>query len=240
MPRITGLAHTWGALRLPDASKKDKSDDPEAFAPTASLVAFGLPRPPLSFSVGTVLAPMVNQCDIPFRRLCVAFGAKVVYTQMLLAADVVRDADTGLRETLGAHFSPDGDGAPVVAQIAGDCPVAMANAARALAPYCAAVDINLGCPQDAAKAGHYGAWLCKCVPERRPFPLLGSAKMPQCLLCRERKDWPLVGRIVNAVASTGVLCFCKVRLQDSPGATMELAHLLQAAGCSLLAIHGRK
>ena len=166
MPRITGLAHTWGTLRLPDASKKEKADDTEAFTPAASLVVLGLPRPPLPFSVDTVLAPMVNQCDVPFRRLCVAFGAKVVYTQMLLAADVVRDADTGLRETLGAHFSPDGDGAPVVAQIAGDCPVAMAHAARALAPFCAAVDINLGCPQDAAKAGHYGAWLCKCVPER--------------------------------------------------------------------------
>ena len=117
---------------------------------------------PIPFAVRTVLAPMINQCDVPFRRLCASLGADVVYTQMLLAVDVVRDLkSSGLRGIVAAHFSSAGDRTPLVAQIAGDDPDVMAAAALALSPFCAAIDINLGCPQETAKSGHFGGWLCK-------------------------------------------------------------------------------
>jgi tRNA-dihydrouridine synthase len=33
------------------------------------------------------------------------------------------------------------------------------TSAKIVAPHCDAVDVNLGCPQDIAKKGHYGSFL---------------------------------------------------------------------------------
>lgn len=164
--RISGVASMLNrCIRRPteaSAQPEEKPEDSHCDQDSGALqVAPSFPARPVPFAVKTILAPMINQCDVPFRQLCVAFGADVVYTQMLLACDVVRDAGTGLKATRAAHFSPMGEGAPLVVQIAGDSPDVMATAASALAPHCAAVCVNLGCPLDSAKANHYGGWLCK-------------------------------------------------------------------------------
>ena len=46
-----------------------------------------------------------------------------------------------------------------VLQFCGDDPEKILEAAKVLEPHCDAIDINLGCPQDIAKRGHYGAYL---------------------------------------------------------------------------------
>jgi len=48
---------------------------------------------------------------------------------------------------------------PLIVQFCGNDPQQILTSAKVLEPYCDAVDINLGCPQDIAKRGKYGAFL---------------------------------------------------------------------------------
>lgn len=48
---------------------------------------------------------------------------------------------------------------PLIIQFCANNPDHLLTSAKLLEPYCDAVDINLGCPQDIARRGHYGSYL---------------------------------------------------------------------------------
>jgi tRNA-dihydrouridine synthase 1 len=154
---------------------------------------------------------MVNRSDAPFRALCRAHGATLAVGQMWLAADVMADAGGGVmaRAVAGADR-------PLVVQLAGNDVGVMLAAAVALAPHCDGLDVNLGCPQERAQAGGYGAYMAT------------------------RRHWPLVERMLRAlVAGVPVPVTAKVRLQDTLGDTLDWARLVAGTGVAAITVHGR-
>jgi tRNA-dihydrouridine synthase len=110
-------------------------------------------------------------------------------------------------------------GTPLLAQFGGNNPEAFVAAAALVAPHVCGVDVNLGCPQAKAKDAGFGAYLL------------------------DRPKWPIVQAIVRGLAAAlhplGKLVTCKIRLCDTLQDTLDLAQLLEACGCDLLAVHGR-
>jgi len=99
-------------------------------------------------------------------------------------------------------------------QFCANDPEKLLAAAQIVQPYCDYVDINLGCPQRIAKRGNYGAFLMD--------------------------NLPLVKSLVENLASNlSVPVSCKIRMFPSLEDTIAYAKMLEAAGCSLLAVHGR-
>ncbi|KAF8627332.1 hypothetical protein AX15_004406 [Amanita polypyramis BW_CC] len=169
--------------------------------------------PDLSF----VAAPMVNQSDLPFRLLTRRHGSTMTYTQMLLPEKLLNN-----QEYLEHHIrdltvgSTDPLHAPVVVQLCGNQPDIIVQAGRKLQNYCTAIDLNLGCPQECAREGHYGAYL-----------------LPQ-------KDWPLLEDIVSSMRqSLAVPVSAKLRLCQPVPKTLELAQRLEHAGASWITLHAR-
>jgi len=161
-----------------------------------------------------VAAPMVGCSDLAFRLLCRRYGADLTYTEMLYADRFVGDEEYRQTYFLSQISSAD---RPLVVQFGGNDAPTLVAAALLAQPHCDAVDLNLGCPQKRACEGLYGAYLA------------------------DREHWPRVFAIVRAlVDALAVPVFCKIRLQPTLAETVRFARGLQAAGCGLLAVHGRQ
>lgn len=155
------------------------------------------------------VAPMVDQSELPFRLLCRQYGATAAYTPMIHSRIFVEDK-VYRRENM--TFIP--EDRPLFVQFCSNNPDHLLAAARHVEPHCDAVDLNLGCPQRIAKRGNYGAFLMD--------------------------DLQLVEKIVRHVAENlSIPVTCKIRIFPELDRTIEYAKMLEAAGCSLLAVHGR-
>ncbi|KAG5650829.1 hypothetical protein H0H81_010878, partial [Sphagnurus paluster] len=173
-----------------------------------------------------IAAPMVNQSDLPFRNLVRRHGATMAYTQMLMPDRILNDQqyfEHYLRDlTLDTQL-----GNPVVVQLCGDNIDSIVQAGRKLQGYCdgieqlligvrSIIDLNLGCPLEAARDGHYGAYLLS------------------------QKDWPLVEGIVSGMASSfTVPASVKIRLCQPVEKTLDFAQRLEACGAAWVTLHAR-
>lgn len=158
-----------------------------------------------------VLAPMVDQSELPFRLLARRYGAQLCYTPMLNAKTFV--ACSSFREEILAEECE--QDRPLIAQLAGHDPDVLLEAARYVEHMCDAIDLNLGCPQGIARRGRYGSFLL------------------------EEED--VVVEIVRHLsAGLSVPVTCKIRLfRDDLDRTLRLCRRLEAAGCAMLTVHGR-
>ena len=159
------------------------------------------------------LAPMAGVSDFAFRTVCTELGAAMTTTEMVSAkALVYRD-----EKTKGLLYNPD-ILHPSAAQIFGHEPEIMTEAAPMALEYSGAdiLDINMGCPVGKiVKSGD------------------GSALM---------KDPELAARIVEAVVkAVTVPVTVKFRKGFDGGCVnaVEFARLMEQAGASAVAVHGR-
>ena len=172
------------------------------------------------FDIGTVhldgravLAPMAGVSDAAFRTLCLEQGAALVYTEMVSAkALTYNDKKTSALLHIPEH------GRPVAAQIFGHEPEVMAEGARRALELCRAdiIDINMGCPVGKiVKSGD------------------GSALMRTPELAYE-----IASAVVEAVDVPVTVKFRKGWDAGSVNC-VEFARLMERAGVSAVAVHGR-
>ncbi|OMP01946.1 tRNA-dihydrouridine synthase [Corchorus olitorius] len=156
-----------------------------------------------------MVAPMVDNSELPFRMLCRKYGATAAYTPMLHSRIFTENEKYRNQE-----FTTCKEDRPLFVQFCANDPDILLEAARRVEPYCDYVDINLGCPQRIARRGYYGAFLMD--------------------------NLPLVKSLVEKLASNlHVPVSCKIRLFPKLEDTIRYAKMLEDAGCSLLAVHGR-
>jgi len=104
---------------------------------------------------------------------------------------------------------------PLIVQFCANKPEEFLEAAQYVAPYCDAVDLNLGCPQGIAKSGHYGAFL--------------------------QEDWDTIHKLIRRLRDElEVPVTAKFRIQETEAKTLEYAKMILDAGASIIAVHGRQ
>lgn len=163
------------------------------------------------------VAPMAGVTDRPFRQLCKRLGAGYAVSEMVASNAQLWKSEKTMRRANHA-----GEVEPIAVQIAGADPAMMAEAARYnVANGAQIIDINMGCP--AKKVCNVAA---------------GSALL---------QNEPLVQRIVEAVVSAvgvgpdAVPVTLKIRTgwdRENRNA-LNVAHLAENAGISMLTVHGR-
>lgn len=163
------------------------------------------------------VAPMAGVTDRPFRQLCKRLGAGYAVSEMVASnAQLWKSAKTMRRA------NHEGEVEPIAVQIAGADPAMMAEAARYNVDNGAQIiDINMGCP--AKKVCNVAA---------------GSA-----LLQNEPLVIQIVEAVVGAVGSgpDAVPVTLKIRTgwdREHKNA-IAVARLAEAAGISMLTVHGR-
>ena len=154
---------------------------------------------------------MVGASELAFRLLCRRYGTQLAYTPMMNSE--LFAVDPAYRQQ---EFQCTTEDRPLVAHFSGNNPQTLLAAARHIEEHCDAIDLNLGCPQRVAYAGHFGSYL------------LGE------------EDRGTVLSIVRALsANLSIPVFVKIRLLDSVPDTIELCTQLRDAGASLIAVHAR-
>jgi tRNA-dihydrouridine synthase 1 len=159
----------------------------------------------------------------------------LAYTPMLharLFTETVKFRDNHfqpLRSSLATHLDPtslpfssssiylDGNPSidrPLFTQFCANDPDELLQAAKYVAPFCDAVDLNIGCPQGIARKGKYGAFL--------------------------QEDQALIYALINKLhKNLDVPVTAKIRILETKEKTLEYARNVLNAGASILTVHGR-
>jgi len=171
-----------------------------------------------------VLAPMVRIGTLPFRLLCLDYGADIVYCEEVIDFKVLQ-AKRIENRLLGTtdYVAPDGtivfrtcdaEKDKVVFQM-GTCSAERAlKVAKIIEDDVAAIDINMGCPKEFSIKGGMGA------------ALLEKPQLVKEILTT------LVDNIKKPVT-------CKIRLLPSLEETLNLVKIIEETGVKAIGVHGR-
>ena len=150
------------------------------------------------------IAPMMDRTDRHFRYFMRQITQRtLLYTEMVTSQAILR----GDRDHL-LGFSPEEK--PLVLQVGGDNPQALAECARIAEDYgYDEINLNVGCPSDRVKSGNFGACLmgqpdlvAECIAA-----MMGATRIPVSVKHRigidERDDYEHMATFVQTVAATG-------------------------------------
>jgi tRNA-dihydrouridine synthase 1 len=127
--------------------------------------------------------------------------------------DKPNDSDKCEQSELYLDGNPSVD-RPLFVQFCANDPAEFLEAAQYVAPFCDAVDLNLGCPQGIARKGRYGAFL--------------------------QEDQELIYKLINTLhTNLSVPVTAKMRILESKEETLNYAKKILSAGASILTVHGR-
>jgi tRNA-dihydrouridine synthase 1 len=156
-----------------------------------------------------VVAPMVDQSELPFRMFCRKYGADLCYTPMFNSRLFATDPEYRKQQ-----WSTCPEDRPLFVQFCGHDADTVLAAARVVEDQCDAVDLNLGCPQGIAKKGHYGSFLMEHwdVIHTILHTLAVELKVP---------------------------VVAKMRIFESEELTLRYARMIRDTGIHLIAVHGR-
>ena len=159
-----------------------------------------------------LLAPMEDVSDPPFRMVCKANGADLMYTEFISSEGLIRDAAKSRQKLDIFEYER-----PIGIQLfGGDIGNMVRSAEIAAAAGPDLIDINYGCPVKAVACRGAGAALLQDIPK--------MVKMTE-----------------EIVKATSLPVTVKTRLgwDDSTRNVVEVAERLQDIGIQALTIHGR-
>ena len=159
-----------------------------------------------------VLAPMAAVNCTSFRMLCKENKAGLIYTQMIDVTLVENKSRSQVAELLNIQESE----RPVTVQLIGNSEVSLVKAVEAVEEFADIVDLNVGCSEKEILEQHYGAYLLS------DLPLLENLVRKMV----DATDKPVTAKIRIGMDSQNIIA-------------VKVAQLLEAAGISALAIHGR-
>jgi len=166
----------------------------------------------LSIENAVILAPMEGVTDLPFRLICKELGADIVYSEFIAAEALIRDAVKSF-----AKMKITEKERPVVIQIFGSKLESMVEAAKIVEGAGANIlDINFGC------------WVKKVVNNNAGAAFL---KTPERMA-------ELINALSNAV-SIPVTAKTRLGWEKNSIVILEVAQMLEQAGCKALAVHCR-
>mmetsp|Transcript_45239 Transcript_45239/g.117094 ORF Transcript_45239/g.117094 Transcript_45239/m.117094 type:complete len:288 (-) Transcript_45239:207-1070(-) len=155
------------------------------------------------------VAPMVRYSKLPFRLLCLEWGADACYSPMIIAESFVQS--TKARDN---EFTTSSCDMPLVAQFAARDTEWFGEAARICSDWCGGIDLNCGCPQK---------WAINDG--------IGSALLSQPELIAEM--------VKTAKRRSSCPISIKIRVEDDIRETVELCRRAEMSGVSWIAVHGR-
>jgi tRNA-dihydrouridine synthase 1 len=125
---------------------------------------------------------------------------------------------------------------PLIVQFCANDADQLLASAQALEGHCDAIDINLGCPQDIARKGHYGSFL---QDEWDLIYKLSAFLFIVLYALTERAQRWILSSVNTLHVNLSIPVTAKFRVFPSLEQTVEYAKMLERAGAQILTCHGR-
>ena len=122
---------------------------------------------------------------------------------------------------------------PLIVQFCANDPEQLLTSAKVVEKHCDAIDLNLGCPQEIAKKGHYGSFL------QDDWELIYKLSK-LCFFFRRRDQSINIIPSVNTLhVNLSIPVTAKFRVFPTVEKTVEYAKMLERAGAQIITCHGR-
>ena len=124
---------------------------------------------------------------------------------------------------------------PLIVQFCANDPDQLLTSAKVVEKHCDAIDLNLGCPQEIAKKGHYGSFL------QDDWDLIYklSELFLFCFFRRRNQSIDMSSSVNILHVNLSIPVTAKFRVFPTVEKTVEYAKMLERAGAQIITCHGR-